>query len=126
MAREFSRKQRLASQMQRELALIVQSAIKDRRLGFVTINEVELSRDLQVAKVYFTVLGKSHEQVEQDRAVIDGSIPFIRRELAKRLSIRVLPELRFIHDESLDQGMRIDRLLQEQLSELKEDPDSST
>ncbi|MGH8552580.1 MAG: 30S ribosome-binding factor RbfA, partial [Methylococcales bacterium] len=111
MPREFSRSQRLASQMQRELARIVQSEIKDPRFGFMTINEVELSRDLAVARVYFTVLGKTHAQVEQNRAMIDRSIPFIRRELAQRTRIRVLPELRFIHDESVDQGMRIDDLL---------------
>ncbi|MGH8547940.1 MAG: 30S ribosome-binding factor RbfA, partial [Methylococcales bacterium] len=113
MPREFNRSQRVASQMQRELAMILQSEIKDPRLGFITVNEVELSRDLSVARVYFTVLGKARDQVEKDRAILDRSIPFIRRALGKRMRIRVLPELRFIHDESIDQGMRIDRLLQE-------------
>lgn len=112
--------------MQRELAIILQSEIKDPRLGFITVNEVELTRDLSVAKVYFTVLGKTHDQVEKDREIIDRCIPFIRRELGKRMRIRVLPELRFIYDESIDQGMRIDCLLQEmapEVDESREDPE---
>ncbi|MCI0667546.1 MAG: 30S ribosome-binding factor RbfA [Methylococcaceae bacterium] len=125
MPREFSRSQRVASQMQRELAIILQSEIKDPRLGFITVNEVELSRDLSVAKVYFTVLGKAHDQVEQDREIFARSIPFIRRELGKRMRIRVLPELRFIHDESIDQGMRIDRLLRERTPEADESREDS-
>lgn len=120
MPREFNRSQRIASQIQRELAIILQAEVKDRRLGFMTVNEVELTRDLSVAKVYFTVLGKSHEQVEKDRATLDRSIPFMRRELAKRIRIRVLPELRFIHDESLEKGMRIDRLLNDRVPDRDE------
>jgi ribosome-binding factor A len=125
MPREFSRSQRVAAQMQRELAMILQSEIKDPRLGFLTVNEVELTRDLSVAKVYFTVLGKAHDQVEKDREILDRSVPFIRRELGKRMRLRVLPELRFIHDESIDQGMRIDRLLQESAAEARENPEDS-
>lgn len=124
MPREFSRSQRVASQMQRELAVILQSQIKDPRLGFMTINDVELTRDLSVAKVYFTVLGKTHDQIEKDRAILDRSIPFIRRELGRRMRIRVLPELRFVHDESVDRGMRIDRLLSQEpdSAQNQEDP----
>lgn len=113
MPREFNRSQRVASQMQKELALIFQSEIKDPRLGFITINEVDLSRDLAVAKVYFTVLGKGHDQIEDNRDIIDHSIPFIRRTLGNRMRIRALPELRFIHDDSVENGMRIDQLLHE-------------
>jgi ribosome-binding factor A len=118
MPREFSRSQRVAAQMQRELALIIQSEIRDPRLGLITINEVELSRDLAVAKVYFTVLGKARDQIKKDHDILNRSIPFIRRELGKRMRIRLLPELRFIYDESLDKGMRIDRLIHDM------DPDS--
>ena len=125
MPREFSRSQRVAAQMQRELAVILQSGIKDPRLGFLTVNSVELSRDLAVAKVYFTVLGKRHEQVEKDREIIDRSVPFIRHELAKRMRIRVIPELRFVHDQSVENGMRIDRLLDEALAPPDEDQDGS-
>ncbi|MGH8555875.1 MAG: 30S ribosome-binding factor RbfA [Methylococcales bacterium] len=125
MPREFSRSQRVASQMQRELAVILRSEIKDPRLGFITINEVELSRDLSVAKVYFTVLGKARDQIEKDREILDRSIPFIRRGLARRMRIRVLPELRFIYDESLEKGMRIDHLLNDRPSEEDENQDAS-
>ncbi len=111
--------------MQRELAMILQSEINDPRLGFITVNEVELSRDLAIAKVYFTVLGKNHDQVEKVREIIDRCIPFIRRGLAKRMRIRVLPELRFIYDESLDKGIRIDHLLNDLPSEVDENQHAS-
>ncbi len=125
MPREFSRSQRVAAQMQRELALIIQSEIRDPRLGLITINEVELSRDLASAKVYFTVLGKAHDQIRKDHDIINRSIPFIRRELGKRMRIRLLPELRFVYDESLDNGMRIDRLINELNSESDESQEGS-
>lgn len=125
MPREFSRSQRVAAQMQRELALIIQSEIKDPRLGFITINGVELTRDLSLAKVFFTVLGKNSDQVEKEHEVIERFIPFVRRELGKRMRIRVLPELRFIYDESLDHGMRIDRLLDDMRHEDPEGQDAS-
>ena len=102
----------------------MQTEIKDSRLGFITINGVELSRDLSLAKVYFTVLGKDRDQIEKEQEIIDHSIPFMRRELGKRMRIRVLPELRFVYDESLDQGMRIDRLLKEQKPEDSDFQDS--
>ena len=111
--------------MQRELAAILQSGVKDPRLGFVTVNSVELSRDLAVAKVYFTVLGKLCDEVEKNREIIDRSVPFIRRELAKRMRIRVLPELRFLYDQSLESGMRIDRLLDESLAPTDKGQDDS-
>lgn len=120
MPREFSRSQRVASQMQKELAIIFQSEVKDPRLGFVTVNEVDLTRDLSVAKVYFTILGKGRDQVEENREIMDRSIPFIRRALGKRMRIRVLPELRFIHDDSVESGMQIDRLLNKFESESNE------
>ncbi|MGR9105588.1 MAG: 30S ribosome-binding factor RbfA [Gammaproteobacteria bacterium] len=121
MPREFSRSQRVASQMQRELAGILQSELKDPRLGFITVNAVELTRDLSLAKIYFTILGKAPGQIEKERAILEHSIPFIRRELAKRMRLRVLPELRFVYDESLEKGMRIDRLLQD-LARETDDP----
>ena len=114
MPREFARNQRVASQIRRELAFILQTELKDPRLGFMTVSGVDLTRDLSVAKVYFTILGKGHDQVEKNRNIIDQSIPFIRRQLGKRMRMRVLPELRFIHDTSIEKGMRIEELLNHQ------------
>ncbi len=111
MPREFNRSQRVSSQIQRELASILQSDIKDPRLGFVTVSEVELSRDLAVAKVFFTVLNADAQGIRDNLSVLTHSISYIRRELAKRLRTRHCPELRFIYDDSIDRGIRLAQLM---------------
>lgn len=111
MPREFNRSQRVSSQIQRELASIFQSDIKDPRLGFITISEVVLSRDLTVAKVFFTVLNADAQEIQDNLSVLTHSTSYVRRELAKRLRLRNCPELRFIYDDSIDRGIRLAQLM---------------
>ncbi|WKJ91873.1 30S ribosome-binding factor RbfA [Methylomonas montana] len=112
MAREFGRSQRVASEMQKELASILQRDVDDSRLGFVTINDVELSKDLAVAKIYVTVLDAEDEAGKRANVKVLNEIsPFIRHELAKRMRLRHISELHFYYDHSFDTGMRVAELL---------------
>lgn len=111
MAREYGRSQRVASEMQKELAAILQRDVKDTRLGFVTINDVELSKDLAVAKVYVTVLNGDDAAKLANVKVLNEISPFIRHELAKRMRLRHISELHFYYDHSFDTGMRVAELL---------------
>lgn len=111
MAREFGRNARIASQMQKELALLLQREMKDPRLGFITVNEVEVTRDLAVAKVYVTVLNADSTKIERNIALLNDAAAHLRREVGKRIRMRSVPELRFYYDETLDTGMRMDAIL---------------
>lgn len=114
MPKEFGRSQRVASQMQKELAEILQREVDDSRLGFVTVNEVVLTKDLAVAKVYVTVLNANDEAAKRANVKVLNEIsPFIRHELAKRMRLRHISELHFHYDHSFDTGMRVSELLHE-------------
>lgn len=113
MPKEFSRNERISSQIQKELAALLVRGIKDPRLGLVTVNAVEVSRDLSVAKVYITVLGANADQIRQNVAILSQAAPFIRHELGKSIRMRSVPELRFMYDDSIDRGMKLDSLLDE-------------
>lgn len=111
MGREFGRSQRVASEMQKELAAIMLRDVKDSRLGFVTINDVELSKDLAVAKIFVTVLNADDAGKAANIKVLNEISPFIRHELAKRMRLRHISELHFYYDNSFDTGMRVAALL---------------
>lgn len=111
MAKEFGRNARVSSQMQKELSLILQRDIDDSRLGFVTINEVVVSKDLAVAKIYVTVLNADEKGKIDNVKLLNELAPMIRHELAKRMRLRHISALRFHYDTSFDTGMRVAELL---------------
>jgi len=113
MAREFGRSARVSSQIQKELSLVLQRDVKDPRLGFITVNEVEVSRDLAIAKVYITVLNSDEEAKKQNLAILNEAAHFLRGEVGRRMKLRMTPELRFFYDDSFDRGMRVAELLNE-------------
>ncbi|BBL76301.1 30S ribosome-binding factor RbfA [Methylomagnum ishizawai] len=110
MPREFTRSDRVASQIQREMAELIRTQVNEPGLGMVTISEVELSRDLAVAKIFVTFLGNQKPPKDCVKALADY-VPTLRRELGKRLRVRVLPEIRFAFDDSIERGLRMDALL---------------
>ncbi len=113
MAREFKRSARVASQMQKELAIILQQSIKDPRIGFITVNEVELSKDLATAKIYITALG-ADEQGQKDNIMwLNDAAPYIRSEMGHRMRLRSVPYIKFYYDNSFETGMRVSELLAE-------------
>jgi ribosome-binding factor A len=111
MAKEFGRNARVSSQMQKELSLILQRDIDDSRLGFVTINEVVVSKDLAVAKIYITVLNTDDAGKRANTKLLNELAPSIRHHLAQRMRLRHISELRFYYDTSFDTGMRVAELL---------------
>jgi ribosome-binding factor A len=111
MPKEFGRSARVSSQMQKELALILQRDIDDSRLGFITINEVVLSKDLASAKIYFTVLNSDEQGKKNHVKWLNEMSPMIRHLLAKKMQLRHISELKFFYDDSFDTGMRVAELL---------------
>ncbi|MCF8006510.1 MAG: 30S ribosome-binding factor RbfA [Methylovulum sp.] len=111
MAKEFGRNERVSSQMQKELSFVLQREITDNVLGFITINEVEVSKDLAVAKVYFTVLNADDSKKRVNEKRLNELMPVIRHALAKRMRLRHISALRFYYDNSFDKGIRVAELL---------------
>ena len=120
MAQEFSRTQRVGGQIQRELAQIIQQELRDPRLGLLTISAVEVSKDMTHAKVFVTLMNPEQD-VTETLKVLKKASGFLRRALGKRIVLRVLPELHFAYDSSLDEGMRVDALLKSVAAEIKDD-----
>ncbi len=112
MSREFSRTDRVAEQLQRELALILQREIKDPRVGMPTVSAVEITKDLQHAKVFVSFLGKdTDEEIAAALQVLERAEGFIRSTLAPRVRMRVMPQLHFKHDRSIQRGQEMSSLI---------------
>ncbi|MFM8445345.1 MAG: 30S ribosome-binding factor RbfA [Methylococcus sp.] len=125
MPREFNRSDRVAAQIQREIADLIRTRVKEPNLGMVTLSEVELTRDLAVAKLYVSFLAPRLTPEQCVRRLGDF-VPELRHELGKRIRIRVLPELRFVYDDSIERGMRMDALLGTLAHEASSHPDEDT
>ncbi|MCL1124710.1 30S ribosome-binding factor RbfA [Shewanella surugensis] len=129
MAREFSRTRRIAQQLQQELAQVLQRDMKDPRIGMVTVNDVDVSRDLSYAKVYVTFFEEDEKRVQEKLAALETAAGYVRSLVAGRMKLRVMPELRFIYDASLVEGMRMSNLVSRVISDdeakqQKQAPDS--
>lgn len=95
--------------MQRELSQLVRDDIKDPRLGMVTIQEVRVTRDLSHAKVYFTVMDK--DAVKSSAQVLNKAAAYLRRRLSDVMNLRSVPQLHFVYDTSIEEGMRLESLI---------------
>ncbi len=113
MPKEFSRTQRVAQQLQKELAMILQREVRDSRLGMVTISDVEVSRDLAYAKVFVTFLCIGEQTPESCLAALREHEVQIRMMLGKQIRLRLTPEIRFYYDNTLVEGMRMSNLVTE-------------
>jgi len=115
MPKDFSRTRRIGLQVQKDLADLIRSQIKDPRVGLVSVNAVKVSRDLSHAKVYITTL--DDDKREETLAVLKKAAGFLRHELSQRLSsIRVIPQLHFFYDESIEQGSKLTSLIEDAIS----------
>lgn len=118
------RAHKVAEAIQKEISSLIIKGLKDPRVGFVTITAVDITSDLSLAKVYFTVIGD--EKVRRDSAAgLKSAIPYLRREIGKQLRLRIVPELVFHYDTSIDYGQRIETLLKG-LQEKEEDGRGNT
>lgn len=107
----YKRSKRLGVLLREEVADIILNKIKDPRLGFITVTDVELSDDLRNAKVFVSVL-KAEERT-QSLQILNEAKGFVRNEIAKRLRIKIIPTFEFLIDESIEHGFKIDKLLKE-------------
>jgi ribosome-binding factor A len=108
---QFKRTDRIAEMMQRMLSEVIQQEIKDPRLShFITVSAVNVSKDLSHAKVYFTVLDGDRSEITM---ILNTASGYLRSALAKSMSLRTVPQLHFIYDESIEYGQRLSRLIDE-------------
>jgi len=107
-----SRPDRVADQLRSELGLLLGREVHDPGIGFVTITRVQVSADLQQARVFYTVLGDDKARRASERA-LERAIPFLRRQIGSRLRLRRVPGLRWIYDESIAGQDRVEQLLNE-------------
>jgi len=110
------RARRVADQIQRELAEILREELKDPRVRMVTVTGVDVSGDLAHAKIYFTSLVGEPERQEIAAGLARAS-GFLRTALGRRLRIHSIPELHFIHDSSVEEGVRLSRLIDQAVAE---------
>lgn len=117
MAREFARTDRVGQEIQKEIAMIIQREIKDPRLGMVTVSAVEITRDLAYAKIFVTFFTLEGQNMDESIKILNEAAGFIRTLLAKKIKARIMPELRFIYDASMVEGVRMGTLVDNAISE---------
>lgn len=110
--RGFSRRDRIAEQIRRELAEIIRLELRDPRVGMISLTEVQVTADYAHAKVFFSSLAGS-EQLAALQEGLENASGFLRSELGKRISIHMTPQLHFIFDESLERGAQLSKLISE-------------
>ncbi len=116
------RANRVGEQMKKELSDIIGRKLKDPRIGFVTVTDVQVTGDLQQAKVFISVLGDD-EQKENTLKGLAKAKGFIRTEIGHRIRLRKTPEIIFEFDESIDYGNRIETLLHQLHTDENESPE---
>lgn len=101
---------RVGEQIKKEVSQLIQSEIKDPRIGFITVTDVEVTGDLSQATVYISILGNDTQKQETLDAIKKAQ-GFIRRELGKRIRLRHTPEILFSFDGSIEYGSKIEKIL---------------
>ena len=117
MPREFTRSERVADALQRELAVLIREEMRDPRVAFVNITGVDVSRDLAAAKVHLNYVN-AREEAERTAGVkvLNGASGFLRSKLAKRMQLRIVPSLKFIYDDSGRRGQELSALIDSALA----------
>lgn len=106
----MSRAEKVAQNLKKEISSILHDELNDPRLGFITITRVELTADLQYARVFYSVLGGEEEYL-RTRQVLDSALGFIRRLIGQRIRLRFTPELVFKEDHSSEYSIKIEEVL---------------
>lgn len=104
----FARTERVAQQIQRELAELLRLEINDPRVRLVTITDVEVASDYSHAKIFFTRLDGKHDEAQQG---LESASGFLRRQLAHSIKLRVMPQLHFVYDASVERGSHLSQLI---------------
>jgi ribosome-binding factor A len=111
--RDFDRGERVGAELLRELTGLLRRGVKDPRLGDITLHEVRVSRDLAHAKVFFTCFPADEDHDAQARLLNGPLAGFLRHELARSVRLRTVPQLHFVHDESIQRGEHLDALIEQ-------------
>ena len=117
MQREDGREKKVAELIQKEVASLLQREFRDPRLPMVTINEVRVTRDYAFSDIYFTVLPE--DSSKNAELLLNEASGFFRSKLAKKLSMRTTPKLRFRYDSSLEEGARISSLIAKEKKQIR-------
>ena len=116
MPKDYSRTLRVADQIQRELADLIQHEIKDPRVGQITITAVEVTRDYSHAKVFYTTLSSKEDNFLVEKG-LEHAKGFLRSNLSHRMKLRIIPQLHFVYDESVERGVRLSKLIDEAIAQ---------
>lgn len=121
----FERSDRVAEAIKREVGDLLLRGVKDLRVHFATVTDVEVTHDLRDVKIFVSVMGPDTEKAET-MAGLEAAKGFIRREIGRRVRLRFTPDICFYLDKSLDHAMRINELLQtiHQPAENSENPET--
>ncbi len=122
MPKEYTRSQRVEEQIQRVLSQVIPREIKDPRLGMVTVSAVDVSRKLSIAKVFVTLLG-GEGKIKDRIEILNKTSGFLRSELAKNITMRHVPELRFFYDVSIERGAKLSALIDQAIDLENSSPD---
>lgn len=125
MPREFTRSTRVAEQLRRELGEILRHRVKDPRAQGATLTDVEVSKDVSHARVYFSQLDDAPEQVKETEAALNRAAGYLRSELSQVMRMRHVPELKFVYDRSIADGMRMDALIEAARRRDRQDDDAA-
>ncbi len=118
MQKDFSRTDRVAQQVQQEIAMILQRDFKDPRVGWVTVSSVDVTKDLAYVTVFVTLLGQEEEEekIQKTIEILNKAQGFFRSEIGKRMRLRIVPEIKFAYDNSLVTGITMARKVDEAIA----------
>ncbi|MCK5305620.1 MAG: 30S ribosome-binding factor RbfA [Candidatus Omnitrophica bacterium] len=108
--------------LKEEISKIIQQGLDDPAIGFITVTRVKTCSDLRLAKVYITVIGD--EKKDTALKAVNKASKYIKRRLSEKITLRYLPDLKFYEDESINEGMRIEKLFR-QIEEKKKEKDKN-
>ncbi len=118
MAKDFSRTDRIAEQIRRELAELIRLEVKDPRVRKVTLTGVEVTNDHAHAKVFYTSLEGGSTELQQGLERASG---FLRSQVAHAMKLRITPQLHFVYDESIERGAHLSQLIDQAVASDKRD-----
>jgi ribosome-binding factor A len=114
-----ARSLRVADQIQRELAEILRTELKDPRVAMITLTGVEVTADYAHAKVFYTLMGSAEQRAETAVGLKQAG-GFLRSQLARRIKLHSIPQLHFVYDASVERGFELSRLIDEAVADSKE------
>ncbi len=111
--RNYKRTDRVADQIQRELAQLIAHQVKDPRVGMVTITGVDVTREFDHAKIFFTVMDADQAAIKETLTGLSKAAGFLRRELGRAIRLRTIPQLHFHYDSTIEQGVHLANLIEQ-------------